>query len=80
MTERGPTVVLIVRPTTDRSRRRQLLRWLHLLLPAAMLLVSEVPLAGTADADPVITIDADSIESGPLSLADTIVRAGVRNA
>ncbi len=80
MTQRRPTVVLIVRPTTDRSRRRQLLRWLRLLLPAAMLLVSEVPLADITDSDSVITIDADAVDSGPLSLADSIARAGVRNA
>lgn len=74
MTDRTPVVVLLVRPGTSPRRSANLLRWLRWLLPAALLVVSQVP-PGPADAADVITLDADSVESGPLSLADALAKA-----
>lgn len=51
------------------------MRWLRALLPAAILLVGTgagSPLAeGLED---VISLDADAVESGPLSLAHALAR------
>jgi len=69
-----PVVVVIVRPTTAAKKSRQVLRWLRCFLPAALLVLSEAPLTTVSGADRVITIDADSIESGPLSVADALTR------
>jgi hypothetical protein len=67
------TVVVVVHPGTNPHRPAEILRWLRWLLPAALLVVAPaaVPLG---DAYDVITIDADAVESGPLSLADAIAR------
>ncbi|BDG02370.1 hypothetical protein [Anaeromyxobacter oryzae] len=74
MSDRPPVVVLVVGPRTTPRRSATLTQWLRWLLPAALLVVSQVPL-GTPESEDVITLDADSIESGPLSLADAIGKA-----
>jgi hypothetical protein len=74
MRDRNPVVVLLVHPETSPRRSANLLRWLRWLLPAALLVVSQVPL-GPSEATDVITLDADAIESGPLSLADALDKA-----
>jgi len=74
MSDERPAVVVIVRPATPLQTSRQILKWLRWLLPAALLIVSDAPLTGVADVDRVITIDADAVESGPLSVADALTR------
>ena len=74
MSESGPVVVLLVRPGTPPRRSASIVRWLRWLLPAALLVVSRVPMEPPQD-DEVITLDADAIESGPLSVADAIGKA-----
>ncbi len=77
MQERKETVVVVVKPGRTPRRTTQVLKWVRWLVPAALLIVSGgvVP---TADASAVITIDADSVESGPLSVADALARHNVR--
>lgn len=70
----GPTVVVIVRPATSPRRAIEIMRWVRWMLPAAMLIVAPAPV-GWADSSEVITIDADAVESGPLSLADALARS-----
>jgi hypothetical protein len=74
MSEERPVVVVIVHPTTGLQKSRQVLRWLRWLLPAAMLILSETPLNTVGGTDRIITIDTDSVESGPLSIADALTR------
>ncbi|HET9594439.1 MAG TPA: hypothetical protein VFP65_02610 [Anaeromyxobacteraceae bacterium] len=73
MNDGNPTMVVVVRPADTPRKSIEVLRWLRWLLPAALLVVS----AGETVAlgDQVITIDAEEIESGPLSLADALERA-----
>ena len=75
----GKPLLVVVRPGTNPRRSGQLLRWLRWLLPTALLVVAPAaPPLG--DAYDVITVDADAVESGPLSLADAIARDRSRAA
>ncbi len=74
MPEDGRRLVVAVRPGSKPGRSGEVLRWIRRLLPAAILLVG-TPALPPADADEVISIDVDAVESGPLSLADALVRA-----
>ena len=66
----GRPLVIVVRPG---GRTGTILAWLRQLVPAAVLLVAPAtfPEVGSAD---VITLDANDILSGPLSLADALAR------
>lgn len=70
MAERRRTLGVAVR-AGDPRRAREVLRWVRWLLPAAILLVGPAP---SPEVDEVITIDADAVQSGPLSVADALVR------
>lgn len=63
-------VVIVVRPGV---RTRTILGWLRQLVPAAMLVV-----AAAAPPPPVppgaIVLDEEEVASGPLSLADALIR------
>ncbi len=74
MDSNAPVVVLVVKPSTPARKRAALLRWLRWLVPAALLVVSQKPMA-IPGADDVITLNADAIDSGPLAVADAIVKA-----
>ncbi len=63
-------LVIVVRPG---ARSRTILGWLRQLVPAALLVVAAVNLPPPAPPD-VITIDEDDVASGPLSLADALIR------
>lgn len=71
----GRKVVVVVRPGSSRRRSTEVVRWIRALLPAAILMVAGggAPPPGV-EANEVITIDVDSIPSGPLSLADALAR------
>jgi anti-sigma factor RsiW len=73
----GPRrLVVVLRPGANARRSREVVRWIRALLPAAILLIGPGPsgmLAGDDD-DPVLTVDADSVRSGPLALADALTR------
>ena len=73
MQESKETVVVVVKPGRTPRRTTQVLKWVRCLVPAALLVVSGgvVPVAAASD---VITIDADSVESGPLAVADALAR------
>jgi hypothetical protein len=75
MKDRARTVVVVVRPGTNPRRSAVLLRWLRWLLPTALLIVSNASVALPQGEDDVITLDADAIESGPLSVASAIEKA-----
>ncbi len=64
----GGRVVVLVRPG---ARTDTVLAWLRRLVPAALLLLAPASLPGDAR---VISLDADEVLSGPLSLADTLAR------
>jgi hypothetical protein len=70
---RRETVVVLVRSSTNFRRSDEILSWLRRLLPTALLVIA--PAALPSAAEDVITIDADAVESGPLSLADALARA-----
>jgi hypothetical protein len=74
MTVARSVVVLVVKPGSSARRSTRLVRWLRWLLPAALLIVSQKPLFPPG-ADDVMTLDADAVESGPLAVADAIVKA-----
>ncbi len=70
-------VRLIVRPGTPPQRVRALVTWLRALVPAAMLVIAAPGALGDAGGDDVpdvISIDADAVPSGPLSLASALTR------
>jgi hypothetical protein len=75
MNERARTVVVVVRSETSPRRSASIVRWLRCLLPAALLVVTDAPLALASGDDDVITLDADAIASGPLSVASAIEKA-----
>ncbi len=74
MREGISTVVLLVRPGTSARRSSEILHWLRCLVPAALLVVSSAPF-DAGPADDVITLRADDIEAGPLSVADALGKA-----
>lgn len=76
MSSGGRRVVVVVRPGASARRSREVVTWIRALLPAAILLVGAGAAASpcAADVDEVITLDVDSVESGPLSLADALAR------
>jgi NAD(P)H-dependent FMN reductase len=68
------TVVLLVGASTSPRRSSRVLRWLRVLLPTALLIVSSAPLP-SGDEDDVITLDVDDVaDAGPLSLAAALTR------
>jgi hypothetical protein len=73
MSEPNQAVVVVVKPGRTPRRTIQVLKWVRWLVPAALLIVSGGVMP-VADASGVITIDADSVESGPLSVADALAR------
>jgi hypothetical protein len=73
MAENGRRLVVAVRPGSSPTRSGEVLRWIRRLLPAAILFVGTAALP-VEDADEVISVDVDEVESGPLSLADALVR------
>jgi hypothetical protein len=79
MREGAPVVRVLVRPGTNPRRPAVIARWVRWMLPAALLIVSEVsPDALPGDDDDVITLDADDVDAGPLSVASAIQKALVR--
>jgi len=70
-------LIIVVRPGEDRRRAGEVIRWIRRLLPAAVLLVAPVQLPADATAE-VISVDVETVESGPLSLAETLLRGVTR--
>jgi hypothetical protein len=63
-------VVIVLRPG---SRTGTIRGWIRRLLPTALLLVSPVRLPPDL-ADDAIVLDEEEVASGPLSLADALLR------
>lgn len=72
MSDRVSTVVLVVRPGANPRRTSEIRRWIRALVPAALILVSSVPLAATSD--DVVTVSADEVDAGPLAIAAALAR------
>jgi hypothetical protein len=70
METRPHAVVIVLRPG---SRGVTIRGWIRRLLPTALLLVAPVRLPPGL-ADDVIVLDEDEVASGPLSLADALLR------
>jgi hypothetical protein len=67
-------VVLLVSAKTSPRRSSRVSRWVRLLLPTALLIVSARPLSPGAE-DDVITLDVDDVaDAGPLSVAAALAR------
>ena len=73
MSEANPTLVIVVKPDADRRRLPQVMAWLRILVPSALLLVAPVTLPDFADAE-VIQLDCADGFDGPLSLASMLAR------
>jgi len=72
---------LVVPPSIGAARARVLASWLRALVPAAVLVLTApgaLPDADGDDTPDTISIDADAVPSGPLSLADALARSGRR--
>jgi hypothetical protein len=80
VSDKTPVVVVVVKPGAAGRQPVALLRWLRWLLPAALLVVS--PMSVTfSPSDEVITLNADEVDeadSGPLAVADAIMKARER--
>lgn len=72
MSDRVSTVVLVVKPGGNPRRASEIRRWIRALVPAALILVSSVPLATAGD--DVVTVSADEIDAGPLAVAAALTR------
>lgn len=70
--DRVSTVILVVRPGANPRRAREVRRWIRALVPAALILVSSVPLP--AAPDDVVTVSADEVDAGPLAVAAALAR------
>ncbi len=66
-------VVLVVRDGTSPRRASEIRRWIRALVPAALILVSSAPLEPPAS-DDVVTVSADDVDAGPLSVAAALAR------
>jgi hypothetical protein len=73
MSERLSTVVLVVQPGSNPRRASEIRRWIRALVPAALILVSSVPIDVNAG-DDVVTLSADEVEAGPLAVAAALAR------
>ena len=72
-------VVIVLEPGRLGGRLDVLARWARRLLPAAVLVVGPAVLPADIAGDAiVITVNADDVESGPLSFADALTRAPQR--
>jgi len=72
-------LVIVVHPG---ARTRSILGWLRQLIPAALLVVAAANLPPPAPPN-VIVLDDEDVASGPLSLADALMRhreSGVESA
>lgn len=67
------TVVLVVRPGASPHRATEIRRWIRALMPAALILVSSVPI-DVGPTDDVVTISADEVDAGPLAVAAALSR------
>ncbi len=68
-------VVVVVTARANHSRVRAMVRWVRTLVPAAVLVVAPVGESRSEPCEDAIVVNADEIRSGPLSLADALVRA-----
>lgn len=73
MSESVSTVVLVVRPGSSARRTSEIRRWVRALVPAALILISSVPL-DLSEADGVVTVSADEVDAGPLAVAAALTR------
>jgi len=64
------SLVIVVRPG---KRTPSILGWLRQLVPAALLVVAAANLPPPVPPD-VIVLDEEEVESGPLSLAEALLR------
>ncbi len=72
---------MVVRTTTQNRRRaRAIVRWARALVPAAVLVIAPPGVSAVQGSDDDITLDAEEVASGPLSLADAIARAVARSS
>ncbi len=62
----------------DPRRSGEVRRWIRLLLPTAILLLGSPPSPPPDGTDEVITVDADAVQSGPLSIAAALLRDHAR--
>ena len=74
-----PVVVLRTSPASS-AHVKTLARWVRTMLPAALLVIA--PLGAPVSDLPgeVIALDALDLDSGPLSVADALVRAVLRQS
>ncbi len=62
--------MLVIASGPNRRRVEAIVRWLRTLVPAAMLVVSPLDTVATEALADAITLDADALPSGPLSVAE----------
>jgi hypothetical protein len=73
MSERASPVVLVVRGPTCPRREGEIRRWIRALVPAALILISSVPLDLGA-LDDVVTLTSEDVDAGPLAIAAALAR------
>lgn len=66
-------MVILIRPSADRSRLHELTVWLRWLVPAALLLVGPVLPPPEFQESEVVQVDGGDAIDGPLSLASMLV-------
>lgn len=61
--------------TTDSVHAKTVARWIRVMLPAALLVIAPVGAPVPDVPEDAISLDAQDTDSGPLSVADALVRA-----
>ncbi len=74
-----PVVVLRTSPARD-AHVKTLARWVRAMLPAALLVIAPVGAPVSQLPGDVIALDVQDVDSGPLSVADALVRAVSRQS
>jgi hypothetical protein len=71
--------MLRVKRTANRNHLQSVLRWIRALVPAAVLMVDPGDVLEDRAPEGAITLDLDEVPSGPVSLADALIRAASAN-
>ncbi len=75
MTDPPKRIVVLRAAGANPAGVRAMARWIRAMLPTVLLIIAPAGTTAPETPDDAIALDAQEIESGPLSVADALVRA-----